>query len=899
MSVIQRNNGVVALVGRELDEIAENANAKSALPNCFPLVSPYLNFHITLFTKDELRILGREAFQKIQDKHQDTKFVLHPLGIGGKKGVYFVVVIWALGQQIRKEHGFEPKDFHLTLTAVDNHNLDFDKSFTSLLLGQFDLQAADLDVELLDHLAFTEHNAGRLKTTKDAAYSLMLRDSGGHKGFLRLADAALQLQEYKLAMLAYAVAWSRIHDNANLAPVTKYAFKKLIDCSKHTEFGLLFTGDELACQLPEQKERADLLLPPWPMELRKAIQDVSMTPSLTNEPRERLHLPITSGNGRTFHRLPRFFSWLIPFRIALMSEPRNSNDIAALSAPALGITRVLTLTEENPLPAEWFNGQNIQKTFLPITNYKPPSLEQMDIALSVITSSDSILIHCGGGKGRAGTIAACYLIAFGFAPPDFSAQEPAMGASEAISTLRKLRPGSIETEWQEQFISTWTSMLWKRQSVMPPSPEEPAPCPLEIEGNGLETVQKADLLMLIGVQGSGKSFFSKSLLARNSKGWDCISQDEAGSRGACENALGHASNAKTKTILDRCNVTATDRKSLLALAQASHPVAVWFDYSSDLCTARAQARGDHPTLPPGSRVRSAIKHMTTQFQRPTTAEGFKSVLIVRSFAAGEEAIRALSPEVKLLKFPRTPHLLNLGAATDDDFVVKDLSLIGLSHASKSKTTNSTNAATLQDTILITEKIDGANLGFSISNTGTLIVQNRSHTINSATHEQFKKLDTWIEKHREGIYKILTHENQYFPGRWILYGEWMYATHSIPYSHLPDLFLAFDLYDRQTGRFLDRGGIERRLEGTGVGIVPVMEVRQDVPDEKELREMVQRPSVFYDGRVEGVYVKVERAGEVRWRGKVVRSDFLSGSEHWTKGGVRRNGVLDEFAAMALE
>lgn len=69
-----------------------------------------------------------------------------------------------------------------------------------------------------------------------------------------------------------------------------------------------------------------------------------------------------------------------------------------------------------------------------------------------------------------------------------------------------------------------------------------------------------------------------------------------------------------------------------------------------------------------------------------------------------------------------------------------------------------------------------------------MVQNRSHYVNPSTHAQFKHLGIWIEKHREELYAILDRENELFPERFVLFGEWVFATHSIHYQNLPDLFL---------------------------------------------------------------------------------------------------------------
>jgi atypical dual specificity phosphatase len=62
---------------------------------------------------------------------------------------------------------------------------------------------------------------------------------------------------------------------------------------------------------------------------------------------------------------------------------------------------------------------------------------------------------------------------------------------------------------------------------------------------------------------------------------------------------------------------------------------------------------------------------------------------------------------------------------------------------------------------------------------------------------------------------------------------------------------------------------------------------------DLLQMIRRRSMFYDGEVEGIYVKVEDSGcFVKLRGKVVRSDFIAGNEHWTKGHFRENRLIME-------
>ncbi|CAF1491766.1 unnamed protein product, partial [Rotaria sordida] len=85
---------------------------------------------------------------------------------------------------------------------------------------------------------------------------------------------------------------------------------------------------------------------------------------------------------------------------------------------------------------------------------------------------------------------------------------------------------------------------------------------------------------------------------------------------------------------------------------------------------------------------------------------------------------------------------------------------------------------------------------------------------------------------------------------------------------------------------------RLLEGTNIYLVPIM-YRGPRPTDNVLKEMVHHPSQFYDGPVEGIYVKEEQNGQVINRGKIIRSDFIAGiTEHWDKAPIRKNGFVTD-------
>jgi atypical dual specificity phosphatase len=858
---VQFWHGCVALLGPGIDDLAHTARAQSsclANEHFHPTPTP---FHVTLIAKEELRTLSSPP----DLGNLDLDELPVAVGVGGsrKSSVFFVVLLWSAGQTFRQTVGLPKKEFYITLSENLDHS--FGKGINALLDP---IRPASLPADLR---VFEAVCHSLLNDSKQPQRSLEIAVKAcslfpeSARAWIRLGDASFALEMHKLAMLSYGRALHHQIDQASRE--YRHCIRKILRCSSATEWSTLLLEDEIE-QIPEAL--SSHLLAPWSSDVRECVSDAArdLTPTLAIESRVRYAVPAAGGESTTVDQLPRFFQWIVPFELAVMSTPRREEDIDVLQGPQLGFRHIVTLTEEEPLSASWFrHREGIKNTFLPIANYRGPSTEQVDIFQKIVSDPTCrpLLVHCGGGKGRAGSIVACYLVAHGFGrpearePDDFS---PRMSASQAIAQLRVIRPGSIETTEQERTVAAYEKVLWKRRRVIPEEHEEPLPSAFEVEG---PDIGQADFLLLCGIPGSGKSSFAHRLCARDPQ-WQMVSGDDDG-RAGCEAAVGRRGGSNKKMTLDRCNTSLQDRRLFLQLASvwSTCPAVVFFDFPAELCAARANTRSDHPTLPPGSRVRAAIKQHSESLCRPTLAEGFKSVAVVRSLEASVRLVQTIARPIGLLKFPRTPHLLRTTAATEDD-IYSSLPAPGTR-------------------VILTEKVDGANMGISLSTDRGLVVQNRSHYIVQASHAQFGGLDAWLERHREDLYRILDRDET-FPERYTLYGEWMKATHSIAYDRLDDWFLAFDLYDRATQTWADRGGLERLVGPTSVCLVPVV-YWGPIPSEQELREMAVGPSTFYRGPREGVYVKVEGDGVVRQRGKVVRAGFISGNENWSKGPLQLN------------
>src|SRR5262249_6298724 len=149
--------------------------------------------------------------------------------------------------------------------------------------------------------------------------------------------------------------------------------------------------------------------------------------------------------------------------------------------------------------------------------------------------------------------------------------------------------------------------------------------------------------------------------------------------------------------------------------------------------------------------------------------------------------------------------------------------------------------------------------------------------------QFSLLAAWLEEKGDGLRSVLAPPGETLLERYILFGEWMVAVHSIPYSKLPDWFVAFDIFDRLERRFLAPEKVRKRVERTGIAIVPTS-YEGALNDVGMLEGFLDMESAFSHGnRVEGVVVRFAN-GE---RGKVVRGDFLAGDRHWSKNEMKKN------------
>lgn len=219
------------------------------------------------------------------------------------------------------------------------------------------------------------------------------------------------------------------------------------------------------------------------------------------------------------------------------------------------------------------------------------------------------------------------------------------------------------------------------------------------------------------------------------------------------------------------------------------------------------------------------------------------------------------------RFPHTPHLAWFGDGEPRDDKV-------LSRAEA--------AEFLVGPIVLEEKVDGANLGFSVGNGGEVRAQNRGQYLSRPFTGQFSRLNEWLATHEEALFEALG-------GSLMLFGEWVAAVHNLEYPGLPDYFLVFDVYDRNMRRFWSTA--RRNAMATKLGLHLVHQVGKGRYRLDALKQVLATTaSAYRNGGCEGVYLRQEDGDWLIARAKLVRPDFIQGiDEHWRSRSLRWNAL----------
>ncbi len=225
------------------------------------------------------------------------------------------------------------------------------------------------------------------------------------------------------------------------------------------------------------------------------------------------------------------------------------------------------------------------------------------------------------------------------------------------------------------------------------------------------------------------------------------------------------------------------------------------------------------------------------------------------------------------KYPRTPHLMWSPGATSDDKRLKTMEHF------------------LNVPIVVTEKMDGSN----VTMTNRAIFA-RSH-VGPPTHPSFNLAKAIHAQIKSRI-----------PDNISVFGEYVYAVHSIEYKSLPGYFLVFGVREDNLEKWWSWEKVCELADELGLPTVPVLhkssvfvaddgkeywqgmyETEKQLETETKLNYLVENGGKWDNDISEGFVIRL--AGEFtdfeNSVAKYVRKNHVTTSEHWSHQEIRKN------------
>jgi hypothetical protein len=213
------------------------------------------------------------------------------------------------------------------------------------------------------------------------------------------------------------------------------------------------------------------------------------------------------------------------------------------------------------------------------------------------------------------------------------------------------------------------------------------------------------------------------------------------------------------------------------------------------------------------------------------------------------------------KYPRTPHLPWSPGGTSDDRRLASVDPL------------------LEDRLIITEKMDGSNVCLEAD---ACFARSHASTPKHPSFDAFKSFHASVR--------------HLLPEGLQVFGEWLYAKHSIGYSALPHYFLAFGVRDLKTMTWGSWEEVELWAEEIGVPTVPVLG-RCKPANEIALKVFTNRLASSRNrsgDQREGIVVR-KMAGfsdnafdtsVAKW----VRKNHVQSDDHWKNQAIVRNVLV---------
>ena len=148
---------------------------------------------------------------------------------------------------------------------------------------------------------------------------------------------------------------------------------------------------------------------------------------------------------------PNNFSWVIRGKLAGSARPENETQLRWLRNT--GIKALVCLNKERPLDDKQVRELGFEYLFLPVRDFTAPSrddiIEFVRFAHEMIGHDMPVVVCCGAGIGRTGTMLAAYLVSLCFSP------------EEALNKIEVMRGVGMESYSQRKAVSEYARRLGK------------------------------------------------------------------------------------------------------------------------------------------------------------------------------------------------------------------------------------------------------------------------------------------------------------------------------------------------------------------------------------------------------------------------------------------------------
>jgi len=152
---------------------------------------------------------------------------------------------------------------------------------------------------------------------------------------------------------------------------------------------------------------------------------------------------------RRFSNKPANFSWVIENKLAGSARPESERQLRWLKNK--GIKAIVCLNKERPLEEEEVKRLGFEYVFIPVKDFSTPQLEDIREFVSftneMLRQNKSVMVCCGAGIGRTGTMLAAYLVSLCSSP------------EEALQSVKEKRGMGVESYAQKEAVFEYARQI--------------------------------------------------------------------------------------------------------------------------------------------------------------------------------------------------------------------------------------------------------------------------------------------------------------------------------------------------------------------------------------------------------------------------------------------------------